>query len=181
MRILIFGLATLATYATLHWVAPKYGRDVADRFLERSNTIPSSNKPLTEANLKDWVENKANSANVAGYVFPVLLPLDLFFLIALGGFMGFASLALSQQVPGLSPIAWWIWWVSPALYMIFDVAEDLTIASLLSKPELLSSTSFGVLSWLTFIKIAVVWFALIQFLGLGVLALGHFILSAVRS
>ena len=97
-------------FAILHfglkfWVAPKFGVDVKARFVERLKYIPSFKTPggqdgrkddaaaLNEANFAAWLAKPDNRPNRRGYAFPVLFPLDILFLVALGSLLGMASLA----------------------------------------------------------------------------------------
>lgn len=183
MRIwILLGLLALtaAVYTTQQFVAPRYGAAVENRFLERLKDI-SPSKPLTAANLREWAQDNANVKAVRGYVMPVIIPLDVLFLLAFGSFLGFASCALAGRIEGLSIMPMWVWWVFPGLYIVADACEGVAIASLLSWPETITRNSFAALSALTFAKIATVWFAIIQFLGLAALALGFYLFSFAKA
>ena len=145
------------------------GKDVKARFLERGCTIPSSEKAITAANLKEWVQ--ANPDAAKKYVTPVIFPLDMLFVLAAGVFLGFASVLLAGRIDTLSFIPMWVWWILPALYMIADICEGAAMISLLSRPDLIGGYGFAALRALTFTKLVTITLAISQVLGLAAWAL----------
>lgn len=163
MRIIILFLLTLVLMLALKlFVAPRYGEDVEGRFLERLKYIPSQTELSSSATLSRWLANKANSEAIRGYVYPVLFPLDILFLLSLGLLLGFASGALGSRLEFLSNVPAWIWWVFPFLYMASDLAEDMAIAAIFKAIIPLTDGSYNVLSALTAVKIATVGIAIGQ-------------------
>lgn len=168
-------------FAILHfglkfWVAPKFGDDVKARFVERLKYIPSFKAPgapdsayvMNEANFAAWLANPDNQSSRRGYAFPVLFPLDILFLVALGSLLGMASLLLAGQVGAVREWPVWIWWLFPAAYMAFDLLEDVLLIALLTMPSLLNGGTFRALTAFTGGKIGTVAVAIGQ---VGLLAL----------
>jgi len=167
--LVLFGLTLALTLALKFLVAPRYGEDVAERFLERLKYIPSQTEVLSEAALARWLADRTHARAISGYVFPVLFPLDILFLICLGLFLGLASASLAERLGFLSTIPIWVWWILPASYMASDVAEDTGLAATLKSWIRLTPASFRVLCALTALKLATVTMAIGQFAFLGAL------------
>jgi len=147
-----------------------YGIDVADRFVERLTYIPSETKSLlTRDSLAKWLADPRNANAAAGYVFPVLFPLDLLFLILLGALLGVASTALASELAMLAAIPGIIWWILPLLYLVSDLAEDTLMAGIFKSLVPLSDAWFRVLRILTRTKIASLTAAFSQVGFLGIL------------
>jgi len=162
-KIAVLLVLTLAlTLTPKFFVAPNFGRDVESRFLERLRYIPSQTDVLSRATLARWLAAKENEAAISGYIYPVLFPLDLLFLVSLGLLLGFASTTLSDGIAFLSNIPAWIWWAFPALYMISDLAEDSAIAAIFGALLPLTDGSFALLRVLTSVKLATVGIAIGQ-------------------
>jgi hypothetical protein len=80
----LFFLAVGLTLFLKFVIAPKYGVDVRSRFIERINYIPSQKPQLLDRdNLAKWLADRRNSSAISGYVFPVLFPFDILFLVSL--------------------------------------------------------------------------------------------------
>lgn len=169
MIIILFVLTLALTLILKLFVTPKYGTDVASCFLERLKYIPSQTEVLSATTLRRWLTDRANDGAIRGYVYPVLFPLDLFFLLALGLLLGFASGALVGGLGFLSNIPGWIWWILPAAYMASDLVEDTVIAAIFKSRIALTENSFRLLSGLTAIKLATVTTAIAQVAFLGAL------------
>jgi hypothetical protein len=165
--IILFVLTLALTLILKLFVTPKYGTDVASRFLERLKYIPSQTEVLSATTLRRWLTDRANDGAIRGYVYPVLFPLDLFFLLALGLLLGFASGALVGGLGFLSNIPGWIWWILPATYMASDLVEDTVIAAIFKSRIALTENSFRLLSGLTAIKLVTVTTAIAQVAFLG--------------
>jgi hypothetical protein len=114
-------VATAVVYGIIRIVAPRYGKEVGARFLEH-------NPAYTVDSLATWVKDHRNDA--AGYICPVLFPLDLLFMAFLAAFLAVASIALAGSVDRLSGMAW-LFVLLPALYLGTDLSEDLTRAAAL--------------------------------------------------
>jgi hypothetical protein len=132
--------------------AMPFGIAVSLRFLERPTsseapkyTIPAqgdkasveSDKPveLTSESLTKWTQLKDGKL-AQGYANSVI-PLDLLYLLLLGAFLGVASTTLVGliQWPAILPrFPVSAFWLLPALYILFDCAEDITIIVLLKSP-----------------------------------------------
>src|SRR5665213_837160 len=153
-----------------NYITPQFGQDVLDRFIERDKYISSLKQQnlkdndgrLTASNLLLWISDPANQVNRRGYVAPVILPLDILFLISLGSLLGCLSQLLASRI-GL--IAGWpamVWWLFPATYLVCDLVEDGLIVSLLSWPDTLNAISFAALRFFTVAKILTVTIAFLQ-------------------
>jgi len=160
-------------FAILHfglryWVTPGFGEDVRARFVERMKYIPSftaqgdqdgqhgNEAALNETNFAAWLAKPGNEASRRGYAFPVLFPLDILFLVALGSLLGMASLLLAAKVGAVSGWPVWVWWLFPVAYMVFDLLEDALLIALLTAPSLLNAGTFRALTAFTSGKIGTV-------------------------
>jgi hypothetical protein len=184
MRTIIFlfvltvGLMLVLKYV----VAPNYGDDVRSRFLERTNYIPSQSPDLlSRTTLARWLAEKGNTKAIAGYVFPVLFPFDILFLVSLGLLLGFGSIALVGRLDFLSNVPAWVWWILPLCYVVADTVEDTAIAAVFKSLVDLTDGWFGLLKTLTAIKLATVSLALGQVGFLGALYALLFFFPANRS
>lgn len=110
--------AAIGLFFTTGFIANHYGPKVSDRFLERGQAYG-------EADLKHLRPKDAR-----GYVFPVLFPLDLAFMIFLGGFLGLASMACAELIEPLKNMTW-LFAIGPALYVALDLIEDILISRML--------------------------------------------------
>lgn len=160
--IVILALVTAVLNIGLrYYVTPPLGEDVKDRFIEQNKYIPSlknqagqaDDGKLTTTNLQHWSNDPANLVARQGYVAPVILPLDLLFLIAVGGLLGFSSQSLAGKIGLLSPVPSIAWWVLPVIYMLADLVEDSMIVVLLTWPGTINDTSFQVLRFFTTLKL----------------------------
>jgi hypothetical protein len=166
----LFFLAVGLTLFLKFVIAPKYGVDVRSRFIERINYIPSQKPQLLDRdNLAKWLADRRNSSAISGYVFPVLFPFDILFLVSLGFLLGLASVTLAGRFDFLSNVPGWIWWLFPSLYMISDLSEDITVAAIFKSLIRLTDGSYSLLSTFTAIKIATVSLAIGQVGFLGTL------------
>jgi hypothetical protein len=116
-----------------------------------------------------WINDPTNQVNRLGYVTPVILPLDVLFLISLGSLLGCLSQLLASRIGLISAWPVIVWWLFPIAYLVCDFVEDALIVSLLSWPGLLNPLSFSILRGFTITKIATV---TIFFLQSGALPLG---------
>lgn len=131
------------------------------RFIEHGKYIPSINTQNIpgndgEYNLSNfamWLTNPENQSDRRRYVAPVIVPLDLLFLIALGSFLGLASVLMAEQMPFISKYRPVVWWIFPLAYLACDLVEDIFIAAILTWPNLLNSTSFLLLRGFAIAKI----------------------------
>jgi hypothetical protein len=165
-------VATAVAYVFIRNVASvrNYGVDVADRFIERLAYIPSKTESLlTRDNLARWLADPENADAAAGYVMPVLFPLDLLFLLLLGLLLGVASTTLAGELLMLRAIPSAIWWILPLVYLVADLAEDTLMAGIFKSIVPLTGVSFRVLHALTMIKIASLTAAFGQVGFLGIL------------
>jgi len=164
--------ATAVVYIVIRNIASasNYGGDVADRFVERLAYIPSKTQSLlTRDSLANWLADPNNAGAIAGYVVPVLFPLDLLFLLLLGCLLGVASTTLANELPMLNATPSTIWWVLPLIYLISDLAEDTLMAGIFKSVVPLTDAWFQVLHILTKTKIASLTAAFGQVGFLGVL------------
>jgi hypothetical protein len=157
-------------------VAPKYYEDVQARFLERLNYIPPQ-KPelLSRKSLTKWLADTRPRGAISGYVFPILFPLDILFLLSLGLLLRFGSVAITGQTAFLANVPPGIWWFLPVLYIVADLSEDSLVAGIFKAVIPLTDSSYLLLHKLTAIKLAAVSVAIgkVGFL-VALLALMHF-------
>jgi hypothetical protein len=170
--IILLAAAAIAIPYTIAFIAPDRGTAVSERFLERPGGIPAEagKAPLDHDKLRAWVTSGETKGFAQTYAWRVI-PIDLLYLCALGGFLALAAhtLATTEIAPGnvlaRIPVMWWL--VLPALYVVTDLLEDSLIFTLLTNPASISNFLVGVLSALTATKIAAVALALAQIFVLG--------------
>jgi hypothetical protein len=155
-------------------VAGRYGKAVAERFLERPGELPAEigEGPLTAALLRAWATGSKTAAHAKGYARWVVL-CDLGYLVSLGLFLGLAASYLAGLVswPGwIASRPDWLWWILPVVYIAFDFAEDSLIFVLLTWPSSITDGSLKLLSILRFVKIRSVGAAMVVAVVLGVLS-----------
>jgi hypothetical protein len=146
VAVLFFGLR--------HFIAPLYGPDVRERFIEASKSIPSikekklpgNDGAYNLSNFALWLAAPQNQSARRGYVSPVILPFDILFLIALGSLLGWASSLFAGQIGPVSTFNPLIWWILPLAFLTCDFVEDMFIVGILTWPDLLSPTSFRMLT-----------------------------------
>jgi hypothetical protein len=169
--IIVLAIVTAVLHLSLrYYVVPQFGRDVQDRFIERDKYIPSlrdqhlpdNDGALTAANLLRWISDPAHRSYRQGYVTPVILPLDLLFLIAVGSLLGCLSQFLASRIGLISAWPIIVWWVLPLAYMLCDFIEDGLIVILLSWPSLLHETSFQALRVSTTAKLFTIGAAILE-------------------
>jgi hypothetical protein len=161
MPIAIFLAAvTIGLSFTIGFVATGYGPRVADRFLERSTDYRADE-------LRDWV--RAHPAAARGYAFPVLFPLDLFFMVFLGGFLAYGSVASGEALDFEIRFIW-LCPVLPVLYIAADLIEDVLLARLLLSPDSITDRSVGMTKAATRAKFATSILAIAQTIVLSGLA-----------
>ena len=154
--IILLAMLAIALPFIISQVAMPYGVAVSLRFLERPTnsedhkyTIPAESDKavdLTEDALMNWTQVKGGSL-AHGYATRVI-PLDLLYLLLLGGFLGVASATLAGMIQwpaNLSRLPISAFWLLPALYIFFDFAEDISILVLLNWPPTIERM-FGVLT-----------------------------------
>jgi hypothetical protein len=158
IKIAIFLAAiTIGLFFVIGMVSARYGAKVGDRFLERGAAY-------TEADLKNLASGEAR-----GYAFPVLFPLDLLFMIFLGGFLGFASVGAAESIRSLSKLAW-LFALGPALYVAADLIEDTLLARMLLFPEAVSQNAIDLAQKITRAKFVTSTFGILQTIVLSGLA-----------
>jgi len=157
-------VATMTLYGLTHFIGNRYDSNVAARFLER----PPTYLQYTRTSLARWVS--AHPDDAAAYVFPVLFPLDMLFMICLAASLSIASVALITSIPPLLGVSW-VALIAPALYLGADLAEDTLLAILLGQPHTVSNALVTAAQTLTRVKIWAVTLAGIQLIALGVAAL----------
>ncbi|RXH38731.1 hypothetical protein XH99_00270 [Bradyrhizobium nanningense] len=162
-------LTAVLHFGLRYYITPPLGEDVKDRFIERDKFIPSLKNgagqdggKLTATNLRQWIHDPANLDARKGYVTPVILPLDLLFLIAAGCLLGFTSQMLAGKISLVGAVPVIAWWTLPVAYMFSDFAEDGMIVTLLSWPGAITDASFQALRLFTMIKLYSIGAAIIQ-------------------
>jgi hypothetical protein len=163
---LLMVILTAAIYGATQTVPRFYGPDVKNRVLEKG--FLAKNPYDTAAKLEKWIKDDPNAAR--DYVFPVLFPIDLLFLVFLGATLAMISAMAAGSIGSLSGIMW-LFVLVPALYVAADLAEDTLLAVMLTFPTTISETVYGIVQVLTTVKIVSVLFALAQTAILFVAAL----------
>ena len=150
---------TIGLFFTIGYFANHYGPRVAERFLERGEAY-------SESDLKKLTPREAN-----GYAFPVLFPLDLLFMIFLGGFLGLASVGAAELIDCLKKVAW-LFALGPALYVAADLVEDVLLARMLLSTEPVGQHTIDLARTVTRVKFAACGYGILQTIVLtGVAAL----------
>ena len=169
MNIAVFlGAVTIGLFFILGIAADHYGPDlgqvpkVADRFLERGHQY---NDP---AFLSTWVGEHRDAAR--GYAFPVLFPLDLLFMIFLGGFLCVGSMASADQVEWLKRFTWGFA-LLPALYVGVDLIEDTLLTRLLLNKQLITDDALRFVRSVTNVKFLASGAAIVQTICLSAIAI----------
>jgi hypothetical protein len=164
-----FGIVCLILQLILAYlVQPNFPPDVSERFIERHSDIPSmvnttkDKGHLSLTNLSAWISNPANEKQRRGYVTPIILPLDLLFLVALGCLLGSVSQLFAKHVRVVSAWNPWRWWFFPVAYMLCDFIEDTIIVLVLSEAIPLTYFTFYFLRTATIAKLFTVTVATIQ-------------------
>jgi len=102
-----------------------------------------------------------------------IILLDVAYLLCLGVFIGIASTTLTgltEWPATFLRIPVWAFWLSPALYIVCDFAEDTLIFSMLNWPSTIRSMAFTALTAFLIIQIASVTLGLAQVLLLCLLS-----------
>ena len=173
--VILLGTAAIALPFVISSVAPTsvVGSAVANRFLERSKTIPPEPQaapvPIDESHLRAWVTSEDTAAYAHAYAWRVM-PLDFIYLVVLGGFLALGAYTLASAVawpPPLARLPLWIWLIFPAVYVIADFAEDFLIILLMTQPSRISSLTVDALTFLRNAKIGSNIVAITQIFVLG--------------
>lgn len=109
------------------------------------------NLTYTRATVQNLVRD--HSADVAKYIYPGLFPLDLLYLVCLGGAIAMLSLGLgaTPDNPGQASMLL----VLPVAYMVADLIENLLLAWLLtSAPEAIHDGNVTLVQSMTALKLA---------------------------
>lgn len=155
MKIAIFLAAvTIGLFFVIGMVSAGYGPKVRDRFLERG-------AKYTVADLRNLAPRDAR-----GYTFPVLIPLDLLFMIFLGGFLAFASVGAADSVGPLKTIAW-LFAVGPALYVAADLMEDVLLARMLLSQNAITQSAIDLVQSVTKVKFVTCGYGIAQTIALS--------------
>lgn len=140
---------TIGLFFTIGYFANHYGPRVAERFLERGEAY-------SENDLKKLTPREAN-----GYAFPVLFPLDLLFMIFLGGFLALASVGAAESIGSIKKVAW-LFALGPALYVAADLVEDVLLARMLLSTELVSQHTIDLARIITRVKFVACGYGILQ-------------------
>jgi hypothetical protein len=129
---------------------------VGERFLETRKVAYDADS------LRRWAKQNPDAAY--GYAFPVLFPLDLLFMIIVGGACAAASV-MSASYLGVSTGWLWPFLLLPVIYV--DLAEDTLLALMLTHPDTITDRMLAIVKPLTMIKIG----AFVASLGLTLVVL----------
>lgn len=156
--IVVLAFATAAAYLAARMAGGFCG--VGDRWLEVGGTY-------TAKELASWVES--DQARAGRYAFPVLVPLDLVFLVLLGATLAVTSVVLAGSVRGLESLVW-TFVLLPALFVAADLAEDGLLVAMLLRAVSITEDLGGVVRAVTFIKLWTLKLAMAQTAVLGLTA-----------
>lgn len=138
------------------------GRVVAAHYLVDDRRFEKGTSYTAET-FRAWV--KADPDRARRYAFPVLFPLDLLFMLALGGLLAAGSATLAASI-GWSSRLVCLGALLPGLYVVADLGEDVLLAALLMSPDRIGARAIGA-SWrLNRMKRGTIALALLQVLGL---------------
>jgi hypothetical protein len=152
-------LSTLVMAAVIHGAQKYYGVD--------DYKVTGRNVDYTAADVAALAQDQRTAA---GYVVPILFPLDLLLLASLAAFM----MTWSVHFAGAAGIpAPWIWLaiVVPVIYMAADLSENTLLARMLTDPTTISERAVAVAQATTQLKLAAGFFGLLQTATIVVLGL----------
>jgi len=111
-----------------------------------------------------------NDRAAAGYVLPILFPLDLLLLASLAAFMITWSLYFAGGA-GIPAASTWLVIIVPVIYMAADLSENCLLARMLTDPTTISNRAVVIMQATTQLKLAAGLFGLLQTVSIFVLAL----------
>jgi hypothetical protein len=156
--------STIALSLIVSSIAATYGFDVAQRFLERGKTIPSTNEELSPDSLEKWLHSSTFNNIQAKKYTCIVIPSDILFLLLFSGFLLLASISLRQFIPffNKSILAACAVLVFPICYAVADFVEDSLIIYLLRRPKPVEQVPFQAMRAATTVKMIAASAALIQ-------------------
>jgi hypothetical protein len=164
MRLAVFlGAVTIALFFVIIQVADGYGPKVGNRFLERDPDYSAES-------LRTWVTSAEDASNARHYAIPVLFPLDLMFMFALGGFLACGSVACAQSIALLRNVAW-LFAILPGLYVAADLLEDSLLARLLLNADNITDGAVNFAKAVTAVKLNAAKIAILQTIAIGAASL----------
>lgn len=176
--IILLGTAAIALPFVIAFRAPArlVGAAVADRFLERSDSIPPEPQakplPIDAGTLRAWVTAPRTAGYARAYARRVM-PLDFAYLLVLGGFLALAAWTLGSAVAWPPALAKWlppgVWLIFPAAYTLADFLEDCLIVVLMTRPVSIGKGSVRALTALRNTKIGANIVAITQIFALAAL------------
>jgi len=144
MRLALFLLVvTVSLFIAGRLLARRVGGEVSRRFLETKTDY-------TNDSLRTWISKHEREAK--WYAFPILVPVDLLFMVFLAALLALASVALAGQIGALREHAW-LFTALPALYLAADLAEDALLVRFLFAPEAIGPAMVRCTQVLTKVKI----------------------------
>lgn len=149
------------------WVARPFGPEVAARVLEtsardHSETLLRLHRERPEA--------------ARGYALPVLVPIDLLFLLSLGALFVVASL-VALSFTAVAPRWSALVLILPLIYVVADTVEDVLLVRMLNDSAAVVPLS-ALAAQLTRVKLASLWLCLSQ---VGLLAVAAAAAEAIRA
>lgn len=138
------------------------GRVVAAHFLVDDRRFEKG-ASYTAETFGAWV--KADPGRACRYAFPVLFPLDLLFMLTLGGLLAAGSAALAASI-GWSSRLVCLSVLLPGLYVVADLGEDMLLAALLTSPDRIGAGVICASLRLNRVKRGAIALAVLQVFGL---------------
>ena len=157
---ILLGVLTVALTFIVGGVASRQGPNVLARFLERDTRY-------TREELRRWVSE--NSANARAYAFPILFPLDLLFLLCLGGFVAAGSWSVGREIGITGGFHRWLL-AAPLLYVAADLLEDVALAWMLTSADRITDATVQATKLLTMVKLVASSLSIVQLTALSSIA-----------
>jgi hypothetical protein len=151
-------LSTVVLFAAIYGAQKYYGVE--------DYKVTGRNVDYTAADVTALAKNQRTAA---GYVVPILFPLDLLLLASLAAFMTTWSVHFAGAAGIPAP---WVWLVIvvPVIYMAADLSENTLLARMLTDPATISERAVAVAQATTQLKLAASFFGLLQ--TVTIIALG---------
>lgn len=148
---LCLGIVFLIALIGVGWLM----RSIAQEKWPHAAAINFGMKPsYSPATVRTLIDEHGEEAT--RYIFPGLFPLDLLFLICLGGTIALFSLGFAE---GGATGRLWLVLILPVGYMMADLAENVALARMLSgAPEAVTSAMVTLAQALTIVKLGL-WIA----------------------
>ena len=154
--IIVCGALAIAIPFLIPMLTGNAGLAVSERFLERPKDKlleiklppdPGASVTIDAKALRSWVTSHADQARIFA---SRVMPLDILYLLALGGFLALGAHTLASQTSWATPRLWAI----PAIvYLVADATEDALIILFMTVPDSIGEHTLGALIFFRTVKI----------------------------